>query len=160
MEETITFARRIMDANGLQKWKVKANKATVTFGSCRFKDNTLVFSKILIPYCSSKAKKTIVIHEIAHAIVGAKHGHDEIWRQKDIELGGNGKRMGDDNYFEDASYSIIQQKHYKYKAVCANGHTHYRNRKPALVVSCKECSPVFNRKFILSYKENVQETQK
>lgn len=152
MEDTILFARRIMDANGLNFWKVKTNKATTIFGSCSFKTKTVIFSHVLLPHCSSSAKKDVVLHEIAHAIVGEKHGHDDVWRQKAIELGGSGNRTGCDDYFECNDYSVIRHNHYKYKAVCANGHTHYRNRKPLIMVSCKDCEPTFNKLYILDYK--------
>lgn len=36
--------------------------------------------------------KSIVLHEIAHAIVGANHNHDKIWKDCCISIGGDGKR--------------------------------------------------------------------
>lgn len=36
--------------------------------------------------------KSIVLHEIAHAIVGNRHNHDKVWKDCCINLGGNGKR--------------------------------------------------------------------
>ena len=36
--------------------------------------------------------KSIVLHEIAHAIVGGHHNHDKVWKDCCINLGGNGKR--------------------------------------------------------------------
>lgn len=41
--------------------------------------------------------KSIVLHEIAHAIVGNNHNHDKVWKDCCINLGGNGKRCYDES---------------------------------------------------------------
>src|SRR5215471_13596338 len=33
-------------------------------------------------------------HEIAHAIVGPNHGHDQVWTEKHLEMGGDGQPCG------------------------------------------------------------------
>jgi SWI/SNF-related matrix-associated actin-dependent regulator 1 of chromatin subfamily A len=38
--------------------------------------------------------KDTILHEIAHAIVGPHHGHDEVWRGKAVEIGCTGNVTG------------------------------------------------------------------
>jgi hypothetical protein len=35
----------------------------------------------------------ILLHEIAHALVGPGHGHDGVWKAKDLSIGGRGERF-------------------------------------------------------------------
>lgn len=44
-------------------------------------------------YALQSTKETlteVLLHEIAHAIVGVKHGHDAVWLEKAIEIGATG----------------------------------------------------------------------
>ena len=36
-----------------------------------------------------------LLHEIAHALVGKAHGHDQVWQAKAVALGCSGKRCHD-----------------------------------------------------------------
>lgn len=36
--------------------------------------------------------KNVILHEIAHALVGVDEGHSEVWKQRAIEIGCDGKR--------------------------------------------------------------------
>lgn len=37
--------------------------------------------------------RLILLHEIAHALVGPGHGHDGVWKAKDLSIGGKGERF-------------------------------------------------------------------
>lgn len=34
----------------------------------------------------------LILHEIAHALVGGDHGHDEVWKAKCVEIGARPER--------------------------------------------------------------------
>lgn len=36
--------------------------------------------------------REVILHEIAHALVGAGHGHDEVWQAKALQIGASGKQ--------------------------------------------------------------------
>ncbi len=38
------------------------------------------------------ALRRLVLHEIAHALVGVNHGHDSVWREMSLRIGGDGLR--------------------------------------------------------------------
>jgi hypothetical protein len=55
--------------------------------ACFHQEKRIVFS---IPHLNVRSEaelKQSIIHEIAHAVVGYQHGHDEVWKAKAIELG-------------------------------------------------------------------------
>lgn len=45
----------------------------------------------------------VILHEIAHALVGPKHDHDEVWKAKAIRIGATGEQW----WFEPPSDSEI-----------------------------------------------------
>jgi len=63
-------------------------------GRCNYTKKTIYLSS----YCTYRRKPKNVLnttlHEIAHAITG--HGHDNVWRECFIGLGGNGMTHSDD----------------------------------------------------------------
>jgi hypothetical protein len=42
------------------------------------------------------AIRETLLHEIAHALAGAGHGHDAVWKQKCLEIGATPKRLSFD----------------------------------------------------------------
>jgi hypothetical protein len=46
--------------------------------------------------CDISEVRFILSHEIAHALVGPGHDHDDVWRAKDLSIGGKGERYLDD----------------------------------------------------------------
>ena len=50
-------------------------------------------SRHLVALNSETEIRQTMLHEIAHALVGAGHGHDAVWRRKAIEIGCDGKRL-------------------------------------------------------------------
>ena len=56
-----------------------------------------------------KEIKNTILHEIAHALVGPKHGHNEIWKQKALEIGCDAERC---------HYVVFSKP--KYKLTCSN----------------------------------------
>ena len=79
--------------NGLKKgWKFAFDLAPVRGGVCRYKEKLIALS---VTYCLKASKAEIVdtiLHEIAHAIVGPNHGHDEAWKTVARRIGCTAKR--------------------------------------------------------------------
>lgn len=49
----------------------------------------ITMSPILVNYSKRKIKN-VILHEIAHVLVGSENDHNSVWRKKCIEIGGNG----------------------------------------------------------------------
>ena len=79
--------------NGLKKgWKFAFDLAPVRGGVCRYKEKLIALS---VTFCLKASKAEIVdtiLHEIAHAIVGPNHGHDEAWKTVARRIGCTAKR--------------------------------------------------------------------
>ena len=79
--------------NGLKKgWKFAFDLAAVRGGVCRYKEKLIALS---VAYCLKASREEIVdtiLHEIAHAIVGPNHGHDEAWKTVARRIGCTAKR--------------------------------------------------------------------
>ena len=61
-------------------WKFAFDLAPTRAGICRYLEKQITLS---VTYCQKASKAEIVntiLHEVAHAIVGPKHGHDAVWK--------------------------------------------------------------------------------
>lgn len=93
---------------------------------------------------TEKEVTNTILHEIAHAIVGAKHGHDRVWRAKALEIGCDGQRCSDGSNIK---------MDYKYLGTCPNGHEHKRLRKARGNQSCGSCSNSYNERYLITWKQ-------
>lgn len=73
-------------------WQFAFDLAPERAGSCRYGEKQITLS---VTYCLKASKEEIVdtiLHEIAHAIVGPKHGHDATWRAAAQRIGCTAER--------------------------------------------------------------------
>ncbi len=75
----------LMTLHGVSDFKFKLTGARRRWGACNSSTITLSINHAL--YSDIKDVKNTILHEIAHAIVGVKHGHREVWQNKANELG-------------------------------------------------------------------------
>lgn len=90
--EATRMTRDILTEHGLGHWKIVFDNKARTAGWCNHGITTIGYSKKLLaarPYMDSR---NTVLHELAHALVGPRHGHNVIWQRKCLELGGDGKQ--------------------------------------------------------------------
>ncbi len=89
------IARRLLrtnlDKNGLTDWTIRISKAVKKLGSCNYEKKTISLSSYFISSGTETTVLNTILHEIAHALCPGD-GHGEIWRNKAIELGCDGKR--------------------------------------------------------------------
>jgi predicted SprT family Zn-dependent metalloprotease len=87
-------------------------------------------SRYLLSQRSYADSLDTITHEVAHAIVGPKHGHDAVWARQHRAMGGNGQRCfqhTDDNA--------------PYQATCKHGNTvrRYRAARPGQQFRIRAC---------------------
>jgi len=150
MNEIEIIAKDMMKANGLMNWRFGWNDARTSFGKCKHGSRRIELSKVLTPLRPKDETLNTILHEIAHALVGAGHGHDYVWRSKFVQLGGNGKRCSG---MENVDKTKIAGA--DWVAVCPNGHVHVKYRKPRAEASCGKCSNKFDRRFLLHYEKKA-----
>lgn len=143
MQEAQDIAMKLMSDHGLYKWTFEFNNRKRSFGICRHTLKIIGLSSYLLPSMDLDIVTNTVLHEIAHALVGAGHGHGHIWRRKAIEIGCDGQRCNS----MDVDENIVA----KYIAKCPDcGIKHLKHRKPKRI-SCCRCIGVFDYSRGLEY---------
>jgi predicted SprT family Zn-dependent metalloprotease len=79
--------------SGLESgWQFAFDLAPARGGACRYMEKQITLS---VTYCLKASREEIVdtiLHEIAHAIVGPKHGHDATWKAAAQQIGCTAER--------------------------------------------------------------------
>ena len=97
LNEVETLGKRFIQEHetksGLKAgWRFAFDLAPVRGGICRHTARQITLS---VTYCLKASKVDIVdtiLHEIAHAVVGPNHGHDETWKAAARRIGCSAKR--------------------------------------------------------------------
>ena len=85
-------AENLMTRHGLKGWSFQFDDATQRAGLCNHRTKVISMAR---QYCfeASEADRTdTILHEIAHALVGAKHNHDSVWKAAARAIGCTGDR--------------------------------------------------------------------
>lgn len=119
-KEYIEFAYTQLHAHGLTEWTVIVDDTVRAVGRCFSGQKKITLSRRYLYTCSEEQIKDTILHEIAHALVGAGHGHNEVWKAKAIELGAKPERC-----------AAVSTKH-KYVLTCPFCNRTYqkRSRRP------------------------------
>ena len=125
-------------------WYFEFDNAKRRFGCCHHDKKKITLSNHLTLLREESFVRNTILHEIAHALVGGRNGHNHIWRAKAIEIGCNGNRCSSD----------VEIKG-KWIGTCPNGHVKHRHRKPSGSISCGTCSNVYNPKYAINFKINA-----
>ena len=140
-----SLATNLMTQHGLiQKgWTFKWTNARTQAGICaeyRYKDAGYIgLSRYLMPHFSEEKIKDTILHEIAHALVGNKHGHDYVWQRKAIEIGCDGERCYTTEAFKQESKDVLI-KQSKYVLTCPSCGTQTpKHRKITRDKACGKC---------------------
>jgi hypothetical protein len=126
----LTLGQQLLCEHGLEEWTVALDHARARFGVCRPDRRQIGLSRRLTEVSSEAEVRNTLLHEIAHALVGAEHGHDAVWRAQAIAIGCDGRRT--DHIPESAQGPWLGQ--------CPAGHTVRRHRRPRRVSACRLCS--------------------
>lgn len=132
----------LLALHGLTSWRFTFDNAKRRAGACKFDSRTISVSRHLMALYSEEHVRDTILHEIAHALVGPKHGHDGVWRAKARAIGCSGSRLVD----EDAPRAPAP-----WRGTCPRGHTYDRHRRPARPASCTRCDRRFNTDYLLSW---------
>ena len=133
--DAFAMAEYLLEVHGLEDWEVSYDNAKRRAGICKFGERTLGLSAPLTAVHSEDDVRDTILHEIAHALVGPRHGHDAHWRRVAISIGCSGERCAP----ADAPSS-----HAAWLGTCPSGHTLDRHRRPERVLTCGICSSTFD----------------
>ena len=95
--EAADLAADLMAAWGLDDWCFEFDAAVRRFGHCRFDARTISLSRHLVALNDVDLVRDTILHEIAHARAGPRHGHDATWRRTAVRVGARPDRtFGDE----------------------------------------------------------------
>ena len=135
LRDAYAMAEYLLEVHGLDEWEVVYDGAKRRAGICRFAERQLGLSAPLTAVHSEADVRDTILHEIAHALVGPRHGHDERWRRVARSIGGSGERCAS----PDAPTAPAA-----WLGTCPGGHTLDRHRRPVRVLTCGLCSRSFD----------------
>jgi hypothetical protein len=142
LTEARELAAGLMARHQLTDWRLTFDDAKTRAGICRPARKEIGLSRPLIRLYSPEQVTETVLHEIAHAIAGAGHGHDRVWRAVAVRIGCSGTRCVP----EDAP-----RVDGPWEGVCPAGHRTTVHRRPMRVRSCSRCSPAFDRSAVFAW---------
>jgi predicted SprT family Zn-dependent metalloprotease len=135
LTETQALAEKLISDNNLDNWRFKFDNSLRRFGCTKFKTMTISLSQNLTSLNEVDAVKDCILHEIAHALAGVNHGHDNTWRTIAYSIGCNGQRLYDSN-------EVIAPPR-KWQGTCPNCHR-ITERHRRLALACSRCCRAYN----------------
>ncbi|WP_158277212.1 SprT-like domain-containing protein [Serinibacter arcticus] len=140
--EARRLAVTLMHRYGVGSWRLEFGRAKTSSGSCRHDRRTIVLSAPLVALMDESEVTETVLHEIAHALVGPTHGHDEAWREVARKIGATGR----------VSLHTAAAPAHDWVGTCPQGHRAERHRRPAHPMSCGECGSGFDIGSIVTWR--------
>jgi len=144
------LAVELIRRHGLTGWRLVFDNAKTRAGICRSAPQEIGLSRVLTALHSEAEVRDTILHEIAHALVGPAHGHDEVWRAQALAIGCSAKRCVSSTSPKVAGPWV---------GTCPSGHRTTRHRQPTRVQSCGHCSPMFDPQTVLDWTWNGQRVQ-
>ncbi len=92
LRDAYAMAEHLLVRHGLTDWQVAYDNAKRRAGVCRYRDRTIGLSAPLTALHSEEDVRDTILHEIAHALAGPEHGHDDRWREVAMSIGCTGER--------------------------------------------------------------------
>ncbi|MGO1544689.1 MAG: SprT-like domain-containing protein [Gulosibacter sp.] len=131
-------------------WSFVFDRAKTRAGKCNFDRREISVSRYLAEKHTDEQVRQTLLHEIAHAKVGAHEGHGLVWQLYAAEIGYVGGRT---------HQAEIADEFAKWVGVCPNGHEIYRFRKPKeRDVSCAKCSKRFDRRYLVTWSPRTPDS--
>ncbi len=125
-------------------WTFAFDSAKTRAGLCNYSSKRITVSRYLAARYDDDEIHQVLLHEVAHAIAGARAGHGPGWRRVAAGLGYEGKRLHD---------GAIAGELAPWVGTCPGGHTHYRYRRPTRTLACGRCSKRFDPAYVIAWQE-------
>lgn len=103
-------ARSLLEQHSLTGWSFQFDNGRKRAGCCQYGTKVISLSYAFARQAAEDELTDTILHEIAHALVGKVHNHDEVWRTKAIELGCSGRRCHD-LQFVPPRYIVTCERH-------------------------------------------------
>ncbi len=85
-------ARALMAQYQLSQWSFQFDTSTRRAGACHFTTQLISLSHEFAKRAPAEEIRDTILHEIAHALVGKDHNHDQVWQTQARQIGCSGQR--------------------------------------------------------------------
>lgn len=123
-------------------WSFAFDNAKRRAGACDYTRQRITLSRYLSARYDDQTNHQTLLHEIAHALAGARAGHGPAWKRTARSLGYTG---GVTHAGETATELA------PWVGVCPAGHVAYRHRAATRATSCARCSRRFDERFLFTW---------
>lgn len=104
----IEYAENQLLRHSLTDWRFEISKHKIFLGRCYHWKMLIVFSSYYTHIEPEEIKDTI-LHEIAHALVGPNHGHDDVWKAECVKIGARPERLAPPDIQSSAKYNYYME---------------------------------------------------
>lgn len=146
VRDAVAVAEGLLDEHGLTGWSVVLDRAKTRAGVCRADRREIGLSAPLTALHSPEEVRDTILHEIAHALVGPRHGHDAVWRATARRIGCSARRL-----------SSAPRPDGPWSGTCPAGHVVTRHQRPSRVVACGRCAGGFDPANVLRWSHRGRE---
>ena len=145
LPDVLVLARSLMTAHGVGDWELDLDRARRRAGQTDHARRRITLSRHLMSLYDEAEVRETILHEIAHARVGASHGHDAVWRAEARRIGSSGRRLVDPQ---------APQVEGPWRGTCPAGHAVTRMRRPSVPLACATCARSFRIENLLSWEHD------
>ena len=96
----LKLAADLLRQHGLagQGWTAALDDATRRAGACNYRKKTIFLTRLFVRAATEADVRDTILHEIAHALVGAQHHHDATWKAAARAIGCTANRCHTVNF--------------------------------------------------------------
>src|SRR6478609_9473138 len=123
-------------------WSFAFDNAKRRAGLCDYTSKRISVSRYLAARYDDDTNHQTLLHEVAHALAGAKAGHGARWKAIADELG----YVGGVTHTGETATELAP-----WIGQCPAGHLAYRHRRPTRPASCSKCAPRFDEQFLFEW---------
>jgi predicted SprT family Zn-dependent metalloprotease len=127
----------------MNEWSFAFDSAKRRAGLCNYTDKVISISRYMVDIHTMDETLQVVLHEVAHAISGKAAGHTKKWLATAKQIGYRA---------EEFTGTEIAAETATWIGRCPAGHTHYRYRRPARMLSCAVCAPGFDQRNLIRWR--------
>jgi predicted SprT family Zn-dependent metalloprotease len=85
-------ARVLLAQHHLALWSFQFDNGRTRAGSCQYGPQVISLAYEFAKHAPAEEIRDTLLHEIAHALVGKAHQHDDVWWTQALAIGCSGKR--------------------------------------------------------------------
>jgi SNF2 family DNA or RNA helicase len=85
--EALELGNKLLQEHNISEWKIEFNKSPTKLGQCWYQNKIIAISTVMLNSTNEQQFVDTMLHEIAHALVGPNHAHDDVWKAKAKEIG-------------------------------------------------------------------------